>query len=69
MTAQGNALGMRNYANCSPVRAKEVVSKIDVSAPFQGFGSLSHSFPGRCPGLTQRAPLGLKTNLITAFSG
>ena len=22
---------------------------------------MSHSFPGRCPGLTQRAPLGLKT--------
>ena len=52
MTAQGNALGVRNYSNLSPVRATEVIFSIDVSAPFQGYGSLSHSFPGRCPGLT-----------------
>ena len=60
-TYKGNALGMRNSANSSPVRATEVISSIDVSAPFQGCGSLSHLFPGRCPGLTKRAPLGLKT--------
>ena len=52
MTAQGNALGMRNYVNLSPLRAIEVIFSIDVSAPLQGCGSLSHSLPGRCPGLT-----------------
>ena len=40
MTAQGNALGVRNYTNYSPVRAKEVIFNIDLSAPLQGFGSL-----------------------------
>ena len=60
MKAQGNALGRRNFTNRSPEGAKQVCSQIGFSAPLQGCELSSPSFPGLRPGLTQRAPLGLK---------
>ena len=60
VSAQGNALGLCSRPIRSPVGAIEPLSCIDLSAPLQGCGLLSHLFPGLRPGLTQRAPLGLK---------
>ena len=51
MKAQGNALVIRFYHHHSPERAKQLFSRIDFRSPLQGCGLLSHSFPGRCPGL------------------
>ena len=50
MSAQGNALGMHVCLKRSPEGVKQFF-QIGLSTPLQGYGLLSHSFPGRCLGL------------------
>ncbi len=56
--AQGNALGSLSPQSPSPEGARQHGDKV---SPLQGFDSISTVDPGRCPGLSNSDPSGLKT--------
>ena len=62
---QGNALGHRMVFDSSPERAGQSSCANSQPAifvsPFQGLGCLGTLNPGRCPGLSCSAPLGLSS--------
>jgi hypothetical protein len=63
MKAQGNALGSENDRKRSPEGARQLLSEYDLMSPLQGLEYDRYLDPGRCPGLSSDAPLGLETIL------
>jgi hypothetical protein len=57
--AQGTALGPGLPTDPSPEGAQQRVADTAPVTPFQGLGSSCMLDPGRCPGLSSVAPLGL----------
>ena len=66
-SAQGNALGTRDWIMASPVGATQTVVAAVLVSPLQGLRCHPTPHPGRCPGLSCLAPLGRKSILSQAL--
>jgi hypothetical protein len=62
--AQGNARGEESNEMALAQQGALTVNRERIISPFQGFGCLGLVVPGRCPGLSYLAPLGLRPGAL-----